>query len=61
MAVVIYYGRSDLLCVVFLVWQGPLGSSTEGSFGKGWAFAHLTYLGEKIGCTPKGAYGNTAF
>ena len=25
MAVVIYYGRSDLLCVVFLVWQGPLG------------------------------------
>ena len=25
MVVVIYSRRSDLLCVVFLVWQGPLG------------------------------------
>ena len=26
LAVVIYYRRSVLLCVVFLVWQGPLGN-----------------------------------
>ena len=29
MAIVIYYDRSDLLCVVFLVWRGPLGGVTD--------------------------------
>ena len=28
MAVVIYYRRSDLLCMVFLVWRGGLSSGT---------------------------------
>ena len=29
MAVVIHYGRSDLLSAVFLVWRGPLSISEK--------------------------------
>ena len=46
MAVVIYYRRSDLLSVAFLVWKGPLGFYTEQTDAEG--------LGRKLLLTASG-------
>ena len=61
MTVVIYYHRSDLLSVAFLVWLGPLGPSVWGIPENSFGGPHFGVLGGFSGGNENGqSFSKTA-